>query len=88
LTKTYVLGFSDDSSRSRAGTKGSNAGSSFDTESKTTNAIGRRCQVLLEWQILVYRYKGIEFSGGKCEQLAVLNPRPPGLNNRSHRMIG
>src|SRR3981189_1161490 len=40
LTKTYVLGFSDDSSRNSAGTKGSNAGSWFDTESNTTNAIG------------------------------------------------
>ena len=45
-------------------------------------------QVLLKWQVLVYSYKCIELSRGKCQKFAVLNPRPAGLNNRSNGMFG
>jgi hypothetical protein len=79
------LGFNDASSRSKAGTRGSSADNSFDTESSTTNAMGK---VLLKWQVLVYSYKSVEVRCGNRQKSAVLNPRPGRLNNRSNGMFG
>ncbi len=84
LTSVKDFGFNDASSRSRAGTRGSSAGNSFDTESSTTNAMGK---VLPKWQVLVCSYKCVELSCGKCQNFAVPNSRPAGFNNRSNGMF-
>jgi hypothetical protein len=75
------------SSRNKAGTNGNNAGSSLDTESSTTNAIGNS-QVLLEGQVFVDRYEGVKLCRSKRKQLAVLNTGPPSLHDRSNRVVG